>query len=133
MLKKILKERRGEAYIDTAIGMVCIMLVIAFAVKLFPVFVVKQQLDIFASELVRQAEIVGSTNVNDRITTLKEQTGLNPAITWDCDYYSGNRVQLNGSITLTLTDKVDIGFFNFGSFPIELKAKATGCSEVYYK
>lgn len=133
MLKKLLKERRGEAYIDTAIGMVCIMLVIAFAVKLFPVFVVKQQLDTFASELVRQAEIVGSTNVNDRITTLKEQTGLNPAITWQCDYYSGNRVQLNGSITLTLTDKVDIGFFNFGSFPIVLKAKATGCSEVYYK
>lgn len=133
MLKKVLKDCRGEGYIDTAIGMVCIMLVIAFAVQLFPVFMAKQQLDTFANELVRQAEIVGSTNVSDRVADLKEQTGLDPAITWDCDYYSGNKVQLNGKISVTLTDTVDIGFFVFGSFPIELTAKATGRSEVYYK
>lgn len=133
MLKRILKERRGEGYIDMAVGTVCIMLVIAFAVNLFPVFVVKQRLDTFANELVRQAEITGSTNVGDRTADLKEQTGLNPSITWDCDYYSGNKVQLNGRITVTLADTVDIGFFSFGSFPIKLTARATGRSEVYYK
>jgi len=130
---KILKERRGEGYIDTVIGMLCIMLIIVFSIRLFPVFTAKQQLDTFANELVRQAEIVGSTNISDRIAELKEQTGLDPAITWDCDYYSGNRVQLNSRITVTLTHTADIGFFTFGSFPIELTAKATGRSEVYYK
>jgi len=32
-----------------------------------------------------------------------------------------------------LTVPVDIGFFEFGSFPITLTSKATGRSEVYHK
>lgn len=131
-MKKI-RDTRGEGYLDVAIGVFCIMLVVALAVTLFPVFLKKQQLDTFADEIVRQAEIVGSTDVGARIAQLKEETGLDPDICWECEYYSGNRVQLNGDITVTLTDRVDIGFFVFGSFPIELKAKATGKSEVYYK
>lgn len=133
MLKRILKSKRGEGYIDVAIGILCLMLVVAFAVNLLPVFTAKQQLDIFATEIVRQAEIVGSTNVSSRINTMKEQTGLDPQIRWDCDYYNGNKVQLNGDIEVIVSDTVDIGFFVFGSFPIEIKAKATGKSEVYYK
>lgn len=133
MLKKILKCKRGEGYMDVAIGILCLMLVVAFAVTLMPVFATKQQLDVFATEIVRQAEIVGGTNVDSRITDLKEQTGLDPAIRWNCDYYSGSKVQLNDDIEVVLTDTVDIGFFVFGSFPIELHAKATGKSEVYYK
>lgn len=100
---------------------------------LFPVFMQKQQLDSFADEIVRQAEIMGSTDVSGRIAQLKQETGLDPQIQWDCDYYSGNKVQLNGDIQVTLTQRVDIGFFVFGSFPIELKARASGKSEVYYK
>lgn len=133
MIRKILKSKRGEGYIDVALGVFILMLVIAFAVSFLPVFTAKQQLDIFATEVVRQAEIVGGTNVSDRINDMKAQTGRNPQIRWDCDYYSGSKVQLNGDIEVTLTDTVDIGFFIFGSWPIEIRAKATGKSEVYYK
>ncbi len=133
MFKRILKSKRGEGYIDVAIGILCLLLVVAFAVQLFPVFTSKQQLDIFATEIVREAEIKGSTSVDSRIADLREQTGLAPDIRWDCDYYSGKKVQLNGDIEVRLTDTVDIGFFVFGSFPIDIQAKATGKSEVYYK
>lgn len=133
MLCKLLKSKRGEGYIDIAIGIFCLMLVIAFAVSLLPVFTAKQQLDVFATEIVRQAEITGSTSVSGRINALKEQTGLAPDVRWDCDYFSGSKVQLNGDIAVRLTDTVDIGFFIFGSWPIEIQAKATGKSEVYYK
>lgn len=129
----VCRNRRGEGYIDVAIGIFCLMLVVALAMTLFPVIMKKQQLDSFADEIVRQAEIVGSTDVSGRIAQLKQETGLDPQIQWDCDYYSGNKVQLNGDIQVTLTQKVDIGFFVFGSFPIELKARAGGKSEVYYK
>lgn len=133
MKKKIFKDKRGEGYIDYAIGIFCIMMVLAFIVNFLPVFTVKQQLDIFATEIVREAEIKGSTSVGTRINTMKEQTGLDPSIDWDCSYFSGNKIQLNGDIEATLSETVDIGFFTFGSFPIELTAKATGKSEVYYK
>lgn len=133
MFRRILKSKSGEGYIDVAIGILCLLLVVAFAIQLFPVFTAKQQLDIFATEIVREAEIKGSTSLDSRIAEMREQTGLDPDIRWDCDYYSGKKVQLNGDIEVRLTDTVDIGFFVFGSFPIDIQAKATGRSEVYYK
>ena len=133
MFKNILKSKRGDGYIDVAVGILCLLLVVAFAISFLPVFTTKQQLDTFALEIVREAEIKGSTSVDSRIADLREQTGLDPDIRWDCDYYSGKKVQLNGDIEVVLTDTVDIGFFIFGSFPIEIQAKATGKSEVYYK
>lgn len=132
-MRNVLREKRGEGYIDIAVGVLCLMLVIALAVSLFPVFMVKQQLDRFADEIVRQAEIVGSTSVNRRIEELREETGLDPEISWDCDYFEGSKVQLNGDIAVTLTCRINLGFFQFGSFPVEIRARASGKSEVYYK
>ena len=59
VLKKILRSKRGEGYLDVCILVLCAMLVIALAVRIFPVFVAKQQLDTFATELIREAEIAG--------------------------------------------------------------------------
>lgn len=132
-MKRILQSRRGEGYIDIAIGILCLMLVVALAVSFFPVFTRKQQLDLFAAEIVREAEIAGGTNVSARIDAMRQQTGLNPQIEWNCDYFNGSHVQLNGDICVTLTDTVDIGFLIFGSFPVQIRARASGKSEVYYK
>ena len=132
-MRNVLREKRGEGYIDIAVGILCLMLVIALAVSLFPVFMVKQQLNRFADEIVRQAEIVGSTSVNRRIEELREETGLDPEISCDCDYFEGSKVQLNGDIAVTLTCRINLGFFQFGSFPVEIRARASGKSEVYYK
>lgn len=132
-IRNAYRNSRGEGYIDVAVGVLCLMLVVALTMALLPVFMKKQQLDSFAGEIVRQAEIVGSTDVSGRIAQLRQETGLNPQIQWDCDYFRGNKVQLNEDIEVTLTQKVDIGFFVFGHFPIELKARASGKSEVYYK
>ena len=65
-IRDVCRNRRGEGYIDVAIGIFCLMLVVALAMTLFPVFMKKQQLDSFADEIVRQAEIVGSTDVSGR-------------------------------------------------------------------
>ena len=84
MLKKILRSRRGEGYLDVCILVLCAMLVIALAVRVFPVFVAKQQLDTFATELIREAEIAGrvGSETDRREQALREQTGLNPDISW---------------------------------------------------
>lgn len=133
MLIRSIRNRNGEGYIDIAVGILCLMLVVGLAVSLFPAFLAKQRLDHFAVEIVRQAEITGSTDVEGRIRNLEEESGMHPDIGWDCEYYEGNKVQLNESIVVTLEDTVDIGFFQFGSFPIVIKARASGRSEVYYK
>ena len=55
-IRKILRDKRGEGYIDVAVMVLCVMLVIALGVRLFPIFITKMQVDNFADELVREAE-----------------------------------------------------------------------------
>ena len=121
----------GEGYIDTCVLILCAMLVIALAVKVLPVYVAKQQLDTFAAELVREAEITGrvGSETTSRAQVLSERLEIDPDIRWS----RTGRIQLNEEVTVTLTMDVDIGFGGLGSFPIELTAQASGRSEVYWK
>lgn len=80
MLKRVLRSRRGEGYIDVCVLVICAMLVIALAVKIMPVYIAKQQLDTFATELVREAELYGrvGTETTRRAQSLREQTRSGP-------------------------------------------------------
>ena len=132
MLRRILKSKRGEGYIDVCVLVLCTMLVIALAVQVLPAFIAKQQLDTFATELVREAEIAGrvGSETNRREQALREQTGLDPTVQWS----DTGRIQLNEEVSVTLTYEIDLGLFaGFGSFPITLRADDTGKSEVYWK
>ena len=129
---KLLKSKRGEGYIDVCVLVLCAMLVIALAVQVLPVFIAKNQLDTYATELCREAEISGrvGSETSRRAAVLTEQTGLSPRISWS---KTGN-IQLNEEITVTLTLDMNIGLFGgFGSFPISLRSEASGKSEVYHK
>ncbi len=131
-IAKILKEKRGEGYIDVCVLVLSVMLVVALGVKVFPVFIVKNKIDTFATELCREAEISGrvGTETTNRTVILKERSGLNPHISWS---KTGN-IQLNEEVTVTVTMQSNLGLFGgFGSFPITLTAKASGKSEVYHK
>ncbi|BAH08480.1 hypothetical protein CKR_3429 [Clostridium kluyveri NBRC 12016] len=131
-MKKILKSKHGEGYIDVCVLVLCAMLVIALAVQVLPVFIAKNQLDTYATELCREAEISGrvGSETSRRAAVLTEQTGLSPRISWS---KTGN-IQLNQEITVTLTLEKNIGLFGgFGSFPITLRSEASGKSEVYHK
>lgn len=129
---KLLKSKRGEGYIDVCVLVLSAMLVIALAVQVLPVFIAKHQLDTYATELCREAEINGrvGSETSRRAAVLTEQTGLSPRISWS---KTGN-IQLNQEITVTLTLDKNIGLFGgFGSFPITLRSEASGKSEVYHK
>jgi len=130
MLKRI-RNNRGSGYIDVVVIVLSVMLVLALAVSVFPVYVAKSQLDTFAQELCREAEICGriGSETSSRELVLQERLGLTPDVTWST---TGN-IQLNEEFTVTLTEEYDIGFGGVGSFPVTLTAKATGKSEVYHK
>lgn len=132
MVKRILKSRRGEGYIDTAVLVLCVMLVLAVAISVLPVFVTKNKLDTYVTELCREAEIAGrvGTETTLRAQVLAEKTGIDPDISWS----KTGKIQLNEDFTVTVTTQADLGLFGgFGSFPVTLKAQASGKSEVYWK
>ena len=131
-LRYVLKNLRGEGYVDVIVMVLCAVMVLALAMRVLPVFIQKQQLDTFATELVREAEVSGrvGSETDRRAAILSEQTGLEPEIEWS----DSGRIQLNDDITVTLTLETNIGLFGeFASFPITLRSQATGKSEVYWK
>lgn len=130
--KILWKDVRGEGYVDVIVLVLCAVMVMALAMRVLPVFIQKQQLDTFATELVREAEVSGrvGSETDRRAAILSEQTGLEPEIEWS----DSGRIQLNDDITVTLTLETNIGLFGeFASFPITLRSQATGKSEVYWK
>lgn len=127
-----LKNRRGEGYIDICLLVLVAMLGLALCLKVLPVFVAKQQLDTFATELCREAEISGrvGSETNRRAAVLREKTGIDPDIIWS----DSGELQLNQEVTVIVTLRMNIGLFDsFGSFPVTLRAQASGKSEVYWK
>ena len=131
-LRYLLKERRGEGYIDVVVLVLCAVFVLALAMRILPVFIQKQQLDYYASELVREAEVTGRVGeeTSRRAAVLTEKTGLTPDIIWSTQ----GQIQLNSDVTVTLTMETNIGLFgDIGSFPVTLRAQAAGKSEVYWK
>ena len=131
-IQYLLKERQGEGYIDVVVLVLCAMFVLALAMRVLPVFIQKQQLDYYASELVREAEVTGRVGeeTSRRAAVLTEKTGLTPNITWSTQ----GQIQLNSDVTVTLTMETNIGLFgDLGSFPGTLRAQAAGKSEVYWK
>lgn len=131
-MRRLLKNKKGEGFVDVCVLVLAVVLVLALVIKVAPVFVAKQNLDVFADELVRTAEISGCVGsaTNAKANSLRGDTGLDPAISWS---RTGN-VQIGQEVSVTLTAQVNIGLFgDFASFPITLTAKATGTSEVYHK
>ena len=131
-LRSILSEKRGEWYVDVIILVLSAVMVLALSMRVLPVFIQKQQLDTFATELVREAEVSGrvGAETSRRAAVLSEKTGIYPNVSWS----ENGRIQLNEEVTVTLTLDTNIGLFGeFASFPITLRAKASGKSEVYWK
>lgn len=128
----IIRCNKGEGYIDVCVLVLCVFLMLGLAVNVLPVYVAKNQLDTFAQELCREAEMAGEVGAGTsrREAALREETGLSPEVEWSVD----GPFQLNEEIEVTLTMRMDIGLFGgFCSFPVTLRAKASGKGEVYWK
>ena len=129
---KILKDDRGEGCLDVAVSVIALLLVVALGVHIFPVFAAKLQLDNFADELIREAEVSGrvGSETSARYERLAEKTGMRPAVVWS----QTGRIQLGHEVSVTITLDMELGNFGgIGSWPVTLTGRATGKSEVYWK
>lgn len=136
MVKRVLKDNKGEAYIGHIIGIFLSLVVIVFSLTYYPVFISKYELGKFASEIMREAEITGEigTSVNNKIKDLKETLIDVDSVRWETKYINGtNKINLNENIKVTVSKNVDTGFFIFGTNKIDLSVTEIGSSEVYHK
>ena len=53
-MKRLLKDKRGEGFVDVCVLVLAIAMVLALVVRIAPVFVAKQNLDVFADVQPRE-------------------------------------------------------------------------------
>ncbi len=134
-MKKLLnrlKSTRGEGYIDVAVAMLVVMVLLASVIKIAPIFITKMTINNYASELCREAEIAGriGSETNARLERLNEShPNLNAVVVWS----ENGRVQIGNTFTVTVSTTYDFSFFVFNTTPITISASAEGTSEVYWK
>lgn len=139
MVKKILSSRRGEGYIDIAVSVIAIALVLAVALSIFQVIAAKTRMDRITEDLIECATYEGSfgKKFEEKVALLQAQYGnfevsYGPA--GDSVYYNTSlkRIQLGGDMYVTVTIKVNL----LGAetvFPMELNTTRVGKSEQYWQ
>lgn len=134
---KQIRNNRGGALIEFLVAFFCIMLCIGFALGILPVFTQKQKLDDAAEQIMRLAELRGSTgsHLQMKVDELKAETGIEFTASFEgTDWLdAAGTVQLGHDIKLELTASADIGFYTFRSITVPIHSRQAGTSEKYYK
>ena len=137
-MTKLLKNKRGENYIDTVVGVVAAMMVIVVALNIFSFLTLKQDLDYYAKEMVEVCCSYGKTcdEVQDRDEELSAELGLDPDLSFDgTEYFNVTKrtVQYGEVIVVELTYRTYVRGLGVFRIPVTLTAKHSGLSRRYWK
>lgn len=128
MLKQ-LTNKKGYTHISAVIGFLILMISLALFMTFTPVFMAKSTLDMYANELIREAEIEGEvgSGTTARLARLNSLKGLNPTVRWS----RSGKVDIGDEIVVTVTKPITVNFF--GTITFNLQSTASGRSEVFWK
>jgi Flp pilus assembly protein TadG len=134
------RDQTGDGYIDIAIVIIIVFLLLATLLGLFPVLSAHQSLNGTARQLARSIEITGSAGT-DLEQAIQEIGGIsNSEVNIETVWHdpADKTIQLKTPFKVTVTKNVPITIFrpSFGDpivFNIEIEATADGISEVYFK
>jgi hypothetical protein len=137
-MKKIIRNRRGENYIDTVVGVVAAMMVIVVALNIFSFLTLKQDLDYYAKEMVEVCCSYGKTcdEVQDRDEELAAELGLDPDLSFNgTEYFNTSKrtVQYGEVIVVELKYRTYVRGLGVFKIPVTLTAKHSGLSRRYWK
>ena len=137
-MKKLLKSRRGDGYIDVVVGVLVSTMLIVLALNVFSFFTLHQDLDYFAKEMVEAACADGQTGgeAARRAVELSEELGISPSYSWRAEYMtptSARRVQLGDSMTIQVRYTAYIQGLGIFRIPVTMTVTHSGASERYWK
>lgn len=134
------RDQSGEGYIDLAIVVLVIFVLMASLMAVYPIFTTQQSLSSTVRHIARTTEITG--NAGSEIDTLLESIpSVKPdTLDWDTTWKDpvAKTIQLKTPFTVTAKKLVPLQIVGplFGEplvIRIQISASASGISEVYYK
>ena len=137
-MKKLLKSRQGDGYIDVVVGVLVSMMLIVLAFNVFSFFTLHQDLDYFAKEMIEAACADGQTGGEAvrRAEELSEELGITPSYSWNAEYMtpvSARRVQLGDSMSIRVQYTAYVQGLGIFRIPVTMTVTHSGLSERYWK
>ena len=136
MIRKILKSKRAEGYLDVVIGVVALVMFIVIALNIFTFVTLKTTIDRIADDLIEVATFSGSfgDDFNDKVDQLKNKYFDFEVETYVEKYYNAEhkRVQIGDDMGFTIRVNASVAGISI-ALPIDVTASRIGQSEQYWK
>ena len=137
MIKKLMRSKRGEGYIDTAISVVVFVMILVVAINIFSFIALKQEMDQIAEELIEAATYAGSFEGEfwNRDSELLNQYYYYGISTSAEKYFNSGygRVQLGDTMTVKIDVTTHLKGLGIFKIPITVSVTRSGISEKYWK
>lgn len=134
-MRKLLRSKRAEGYIDVAVTIMLVAFVLVFAVNMVSLVALNQNVKTIADQLVEYAAQQGTTSISAYASELREKTGIPFSYSFSESvlFDSSGKVQLGDKIVCKVT--YDVGFLGFGeaTHAVTINASSSGISRVYWK
>ena len=139
--RTFIRDRTGEGYVDVAISLILIFVIVAGIFSLFPIYTTYQSLNATARQVAHVIEVCGQAD-EATLALAIGQDGLvstdDIAVETGWHNASTKKIQLKTPFTVTVSKRMLIPILRPDSgspigFNILISAKASGISEVYWK
>lgn len=133
---KLLKDKRGGTYVEAALIILVIMMIIAVLTAFLPVFAQINRIHTYTTNAARIISIEGGVTPDalSKIEEYKTKMGLDHVVLdySKSEFMNGNKIQLNDAIVVETDTNFDFKVFSI-PVNIPIHSKALSRSEVYHK
>lgn len=136
MIRKILKSKRAEGYIDVVIGVVALVMFIVIALNIFTFVTLKTTMDRIADDLIETATFSGSfgASFEEKLEQLQAKYFDFEVETYVEKYYNAENKKVQIGDDMGFTIRVNASVAGIGiALPIDISVSRVGQSEQYWK
>ncbi|MCR5693981.1 MAG: DUF4320 family protein [Clostridia bacterium] len=137
MLKKIMKSKNGEGYVDMCVGVIVFVMILVIAINIFSFITLRIEMDQIADELLEAATYNGC--FNDEFWA-RDTDMLDEYYYYDIDYGADeyfnstyHRVQLGHVMWVKISVETEIKGLGIFKIPVTLTVHRSGLSQKYWK
>ena len=136
-MKKFIKSKKGEGYIDVVIGIFAMMMVLVVVLNIFQFMTLKQDLDEISGQLIETATFNGcfDSEFDERFESLQNQFFEFEVDTDAESYFNATyeRVQLGDQMDVFVSVQTYVQGLGMFRIPVTVTSHRSGISEKYWK
>ncbi len=136
-MKKLLRSRKGEGYIDTCVGVIVFVMILVVAINVFSFITLKTELDEICDELIETATYTGEFGSEfwNRDSDLLDKYYYYGIETTAERYFNSSyqRVQLGDTMSVEINVRTYLKGLGVFKIPVTVTVSKSGISEKYWK